>query len=321
MSSKAALALALEFALAAIAVPARADAPNVDVTIDACVPVDASAVRRIVEIELGASEDARGAARVTVSCNDDRVVLRVVDAVTGKSLEREIAASALAERSKARLLALAIVELVSASWVELVVTPDPVVPPAAPRASDVVRRRVIERVRARVPALRTAESDLRAELVVRLVDGGLGPLAGGGLVFTHDVALARFRAEVDALAGSSSRPLGVVNATIVGGAVAAMIAPRAGVMSFEAGAGFRASGVWLVGAPGPTAASGGSVTGMLGGPFASLGAAVAARWFSAALRVEAGWAVVGVRGLVDGASPVDVAGGWIGGSAELGVRF
>jgi len=320
----------LAIAIAA-AVPARAQdarAPDVDVAIDPCVPVSADAVRRVVHIELGTSEaEPAGAerdARVSVACAGDRVVLRVVDAVTGKSLERAIPASAFSDRSKARLLALAIVELVSASWVELVVTPQPVVEPAAPRAPESVRRAAIERVEARAPALRPrgpSVSDLRGELAFRVVDGGLGPLVGGGVAFTHDFGLARFRADVDALGGSAARPLGVVNATTVGGSLGVAIAPHVGVFSFDAGAGLRFGSVWLVGSPQATGASGETVTGVAAGPFASVGAVVGARWFSAALRVEAGWAVAGVRGLVDGAPSVDVAGGWIGGSAEIGVGF
>ena len=52
-----------------------------------------------------------------------------------------------APRARARLLALAIVELISASWTELETNPDPVVPPAGVRAAPEARRAALGAVR------------------------------------------------------------------------------------------------------------------------------------------------------------------------------
>ena len=110
---------------------ARASAeehPPVSLAIDACVPADADEVRRVLALELkgallprGSSED--DATQVTVGCEGELVKLVVNDALTTKTLSRPLELARKDQRVRARLLALSIVELVVASWSELVLEP------------------------------------------------------------------------------------------------------------------------------------------------------------------------------------------------------
>jgi hypothetical protein len=118
--------------------------PRVRFVLDPCIPVDPTETARLAAMELHA--DAVDAGDVTTSvlthCDGDRVVLRVEDGATRKTIERAVRRSDLAQRGASRLLALAISELVFASWAELNEEPPPLEPadPAPPAPSvDAVR--------------------------------------------------------------------------------------------------------------------------------------------------------------------------------------
>ena len=110
--------------------------PSVALEIGACLDVEQAEVRRIVAIELRAlmmgSDSAEPITRVAVDCYNPLVEIRIEDPVTGKSLERRIDLSTSERSIRARLLALAIAELVSSSWTELDSNPEPTVVPAGP---------------------------------------------------------------------------------------------------------------------------------------------------------------------------------------------
>ncbi|MCB9623927.1 MAG: hypothetical protein R3B99_22420 [Polyangiales bacterium] len=117
-----------------------------------CLEIDAPAVRRIVGIELAvelAETEAAGSTRVRASCGRDATLLEVDDGVTGKTTIRRIDLEGTARVARSRLLALAIAELVSASWAELRLRPPsespPVFDPVAPEAVRNVAARVIDR--------------------------------------------------------------------------------------------------------------------------------------------------------------------------------
>ena len=312
--------------LVALSGAVRADdrAPPIEMTIDPCVRVDAATVERIVEIELGARQGAHDDDRVphvVVSCREDVIDLHLTDPVTGKSLDRPLDASDIAGVSGPRLLALAISELVSASWVELVVAPQPPVAPKTPRAPPEVTSRVRERVGELWPAPTQRPWGVRAGPTLRVVDGGVGPLVGGTLVFARDFGSFRVQADVAAVTGTGARPTGEVRATVVDGSIALAFAPRFGALSLHAGLGARLGAAWLAGAPNAGFPPGGTVAGAVGGPLACAGASASSHAFFVGVEVEAGYAVVGVRGVVEGATPVDLLGGWVGGSAQIGVAF
>jgi hypothetical protein len=139
---------ALILVAALVATPADADDPP-GVAIEAdCAAVDREVMLRVVRVELGSAivtGDAADVTRVTAICEPDRVHLRVDDPITGKALERSIELGEVDATVGARLLGLAIVELVAASWIELELRPAP--PPEREEA-------VVAAVRRRMPAPR-----------------------------------------------------------------------------------------------------------------------------------------------------------------------
>jgi hypothetical protein len=185
--------------------------PLVDVTVDQCVQVPGDAVRRMVALELGARllsdadipeagdpdwvREASGrdrATRVTLGCGDPGVIrLGVWDPITGKSLDRRVEVGSVGHVSgRARLVALAVAELVQASWLELEVERPPESLPVVDQVEDDDARRVArdtlrERVRRASgppdspPRLSTPARplDLRASVGLRL-SGSSPPVAG-----------------------------------------------------------------------------------------------------------------------------------------------
>ncbi len=99
--------------------------PPVSLDIERCVPADAEEVRRLVALELRgdlvpSGEPAPSATRVMVGCEQGLTSMWVDDALTGKQLQRTLHLAESDQRARDRLLALSIVELVVASWTELI---------------------------------------------------------------------------------------------------------------------------------------------------------------------------------------------------------
>lgn len=113
-------------------------APPVRVVFEGdCPELDAREVGRIlaIELRLPTTEPDRGeewATRVQAECNELAVGLRVDDPLTRKQLARTFDLTGSAPTTRARLVALAIAELVLASWTELVSNPTPRVPATGP---------------------------------------------------------------------------------------------------------------------------------------------------------------------------------------------
>lgn len=151
-------------------------------------------MRRIVGIELAVEPvdvDTLGTTRVRASCTRDATLLEVDDGVTGKLTSRRIDLEGTARVARSRLLALAIAELVSASWAELRLRPPsdapPVFTPVAPEPVRDVARRVVDARLAPAPPpppgpIRRVS---RARLMLDGTFGGSGSPAhviGGGQV-------------------------------------------------------------------------------------------------------------------------------------------
>ncbi len=122
-SALCAAALLGTWLLAATAI-AAAGHPPVRLDMEPCVPADAEQVRRLVALELvvdlvPTGEPAPSATRVMVGCEQEVTSLRVDDPLTGKQLQRTLHLAESDQRARDRLLALSIVELVVASWTEL----------------------------------------------------------------------------------------------------------------------------------------------------------------------------------------------------------
>ena len=103
--------------------------PSVSIDIAGCDPDLARESRRIAAIELRATlVDTAPDATVTqvrATCRATFAELEVVDPTTGKSLGRTVTLAEAPPNGRARLLALAVAELVAASWSELQSNPKP----------------------------------------------------------------------------------------------------------------------------------------------------------------------------------------------------
>jgi hypothetical protein len=317
-------------AIAVIAVwSSRAEAnthPRVALEIDACVDVSEDEIRKLVAIELGAllsavDESAEERTRASVSCHEDNVVLHVDDPITGKSMERALDVTDAIPRARPRLIALAIVELISASWTDLEnAEPAPIVASEEPHVSSIAAR-----LDDRFPAAPRRDEHASTRIVAR--GGGMmffsrtSLLGGGGLELARDLS-PRFGFIVDAQAnhGVESTSLGQVDTDVL--AVGAAITVRRAWRSHASpdrraivslGAGVRAGAVHLTGVPDITmAVDGAQFWAPWFGPLAlaRVDFDVNGRiTFGAAL--EGGYVALPVVGLVNGVRDVAISGAWL----------
>lgn len=166
---------------------ARAQGPEISVSVDPCVPVEHAQLEKLLAIELGTSSPQgvpRASTHVWVSCGSQGVELRLEDGVTRKSMQRVLPAASFRDPSSARLLALAIAEFVVASWIELSVQPQHAVEPIGPAPSQ-AEQRMAERVvrqRAPLPASSPQANDsLSAAFSLQTWSSHGGVFVGGGL--------------------------------------------------------------------------------------------------------------------------------------------
>jgi len=304
--------------LALAAAHATAGEPAVDVSlrVDPCVEVDVGAVERLFFLELGtspprpvASTATRPHAAVDVGCAGADIEVRVEDPLTGKSLARRMARGLRAGRE--RLIALAAVELLVASWIELEAasdrTPDPALGKARRDAQQLVAGRLSH------PRWTTTTS-----LIATAGRAGVDH-AGGGVRLERDTDRWGWSAEIAVWVGSQRVALGDVAAAAISGALAGHLSLGSGPIGFRAGAGARIAQVSLTGEPSPgSRATGDQVTGVAAGPFARAGAVWRAGRAALSLTVEAGYHLAGVRGTVDGAPATAVTGSWLAGQLGVG---
>jgi hypothetical protein len=115
------------------------DKRRVSISVERCGPHMTDEVGRIAAIELHAErvsvdESAPDVTRIDVTCeSENTIALHVSDPLTSKDIARKVSVAGIDERARARTIALAVAELVSASWVELETTPEPKVQPIPER--------------------------------------------------------------------------------------------------------------------------------------------------------------------------------------------
>ena len=335
------LALAALFFIAprAAAEPIEAGAhPFVKLTIDECVAVPPAEVKKIVAVELGAllvdegspltGEGARDTTIVLVSCSGKTIALHVDDPVTGKSLERSIDLSAEVPKARPRLVALAIVELVSASWTELEANPQPKVPAVTATASPAAKDAAKVNVRTRFLSPVAPSSSLRilATTGLRLFFPRTGPLTSFGLRVGDDRGAFGFlgwAADMQAEHARVPVALGGVAVDTVSASFSALAFHRFSLVTLRAGLGVRLGAARITGEAGDAArVEGSSLAGFFGGPlcvvsvsFTPLGPLV----IEAA--AEGGFVAAPVRGHVGEERDVGVSGGFIGATIGLGVAL
>jgi hypothetical protein len=302
--------------------PAHAD-EGIDVTLEVapCVRADSQRVRRLFELELGTShaESAAAAsgARVAIRCDGDLVVLTVYDPVTGKSLSRAIDPGPPAGRD--RLIALAVLELLVASWVELEATPEPVGRPASDASSEAARSSARAIVRRRIPGPRWRTSVLAVggtRLADELHHGGglrLTRSSSAGWGYSVDLTGRRATAELEP---------GDVTISSLEVSLALLRYRRTGAVALLAGAGLRGALVSLDGASGRADVVAGEVTGFAGGPLARIGIELfPVADVTVGVTAEGGIHLLEVRGQVDGRDQTGARGVWAAANLEVGWTF
>jgi len=293
--------------------------PRVSIDIVDCDGALAREAQRIAAIELRATlVDDRPdptVTKVTAACRGTLAALAVVDPTTGKSVERTVALTEAAPNGRARLLALAVAELVAASWSELQTNPRPRAPAATPLAPYAARE-----------SARAAMADRSPEFAVafdvhRLSGGDL--LFGGGVraaIWLSPLLLARF----DALADYGELERGAGSVAVIMPSVSAAFGLSPWGATFLRPAltlGLRGGYVRMNGIADGLAATGVRQQGAWLGPEAALQVSA---WGRArvhpVLGIAAGVHLLGVRGTVDGGRDVEAVGFWGGVSAALAVR-
>jgi hypothetical protein len=321
--------------------PSDPPRPRIELAIaPSCAGLSPPEVRRIAAIELR-SEAVDAAVhnelttRVELSCEAEVARIQVLDPLTGKTLARNIALGNVAATARSRLLALAVAELVSASWIELETNPTPAAVPVAPavRAEDraaareVVREKVVGSTPAAAPGPppeRQPTWRLTGELGFRWLAVDTDPLVGLGARLVMD-PLRTVGLELDLLGEHSgtSYPLGAVAMDSVSLGAIVRLRHDMGRLTLHGGPGARLGFVRVSGAPGSaTTAVGNTVDGVWGAPLGAVGLDWASsRHLALELAVEAGYVVLPVRGIVEGGRDVRMDGFFTGTTLGAGWTF
>jgi hypothetical protein len=261
---------------------------------------------------------------VRVTCDGLRAAIDIVDPLTGKTVTRVVDLNAAAPVARAHLLALAIVELLSASWLELETVPRTGAPPVAAVSAPEARAEALELVRARPVAALSRRLMLTFAALVP-VGSDAGPrLWGGGLAAAGDAAhRLGWMADLSIAHGSRDRSLGVVTVETVSGLLAVFGHASRSRVTLRGGVGARAGGAWLSGMPAdPDTAVGGAVRGLWWGPvLLADGNVVLGRRVVVGLTLEAGRTISPVTARVQGENPVVIGGTWLRGALGVGLAL
>ncbi len=167
------------------------DAGRIDVTIDGAAPRLAAAVREELDAELARAHlcstatdaQTKPLARIRVTLHGDTAAtIRIEDAVTSKTVEREVDVADLPADGRALPIAIAADELLRASWAEVSLRPE-VENPKQP-VPPVVRASVAP---PKAPAAFTRATELGVRATVNVYGGGQTHL-GGALYLRRDLA-------------------------------------------------------------------------------------------------------------------------------------
>lgn len=281
-------------------------ATPVTVSVEGC-SFSGDEVRRLAELEL-----RRGPTRalpVSLRCDERAVLVTVEDPVTRKTLARSFPREEVPSGAPERFAALAIAELVEASWSELLL-------PARPAVSAEDRTAAVE-------ALPTRRVRLLAFGAVQSLPV-TGLTQGGGGVRAHVQLAGALGLAVDLMAESGSRTAtaGRVSVDALSGAALATARLDVGRFGLLGGLGARGFGTRLVGLPSDGATvEGRTLTSFLGGPCVLLEGSVAWGHLELSVAVEGGWLTSTLEARFDGATVAQVRGPWVQANAGLGWRW
>ncbi len=296
-----------------------ADKPRVSIVVLGCDASLAREAQRIAAIELRAAlveaTPDRATTKVTATCSADSANLRVLDPTTGKSVERVVALSQAAASARARLLALAIAELVAASWSELEINPEPKAPPAVPLAPEAAREAARAAIAPTLIELAVvADAHLLASRDLLLGGGARSEIWISPTFFLRFDALAHY-AELSRASGTIAVTMPSVSSALGVCLCAASLRPS---MSLGARAGYA----WMNGVAGDAATTGARQEGAWVGPELAL---ELSPWHRTrvhpVLSLSIGAHVVGVTGTVNGdGRDVTATGLWSALSVGAAVR-
>jgi hypothetical protein len=303
--------------------------PPVRAVINDCPGLDSQETARLFNIEIRQqpSADPSGSPQATVarvSCPDsDTAELRVDDPLTGKTLMRTVAIKDTPSSARPRLLALALAELVYASWSELALRPVPVGPPD--ESSDKARLAAAEAVRGKMQdASKKFDLHLMAVGSAQFLFEGTGGVYGGGIRIAGDHPY-HLGWTVDAIFehGYNRVSLGSITTNVL--SIGASLTGRyeVSIVILRGAAGFRTGGAWLTGTPSDsTTYEGRTVAGAFFGPMGSLGMDVKLPYhLILGVLVEGGYIAVPVNGTGGGETAASFGGPWVGVQLGFGVSL
>ncbi len=313
-----------------------------------CRNIDTALVRRLLDLELSSAappSEARSgtAARVALRCEQTALIIDLHDLITGKSLQRRVVIGD--QDGRERVIALAVLELLVASWLELEARPLPgsehTAVDGVGAAAGANGRRLPAQAQAQSPGP-SATDNLR-ESVRRLTRRRLRPpssttalsVSAGPLLLdgTHAaVTLTISRRRPDARwgfaaggfahHGNKSVALGKLRATAAGAFAAAewRIGPPA-ARPWLAG-GLRVGAIQVTGRSNDSAiaVTGPALRAAVLGPFVRAGLeSQLTGGLLLHLMAEGGTYLLGARALVDGRTQFDLSGTWL--SVSLGTGW
>jgi hypothetical protein len=304
-------------AAAALAHPGpAAGRPGIPMTIafDGCADSLVPEVERIARIELhsglSGSNEAGASTRIELGCEGLDAKITVDDPLTGKRVERTVSLAGVPEADRARLLALAIAELVRSSWIELELAPRPILPVAKPDAVTLEQR---EQARSLAVNGRRVPWHGYAAVDGLFIPSVGRPILGASLGVQVELPWRLyFDGGVSAWDGVTERATGAI--TIRQVALDPGVGFRLPVVDVALAA--RVGWASLTGSPSVAGFRGDTTSGFVFGPLVAASAAIVGP-----LRVwlRAGWLLQKERGLVSGDSDVVVGGPWA--SLALGLRL
>lgn len=316
-------ALSLVLLLATTEATAFGD-PRVQLVLGACDAVRLDDVRARLAIELPGSMQlaSRPFAQtmVRIDCTAATTQLTVDDPLTAKGLTRTIDLRGGDTDVRSRTVAIAIAELVAASWSELETNPSPRVPAAATPPSGVVDDALAATRHAH--RSRVGRLQISAVASTQVFFSSAGVLWGGGLRVAADAS--RYVGwSVDLLEhhGGFDDALGHVSIDTLTASGSALAHRHWRHVGLGGGLGFRIGATILRGrAAEGTRAGEGTVTWAAGGPLATLHLRVfPVHGLVLELATEGGYWLFPTGGLVNRRRDVAVDGPWVGVQLGIGI--
>jgi hypothetical protein len=296
-------------------------APSVNVSVEPCAKVSEPELRHLLVLELLSTRASATGLTAKVECKGEALELRVEDPLSGKQLQRWVDLSRAMPDVRSRLLALAIVEVLEASWSEQLF-PAPLDLTRASFEEDLSPTAQVTASGSPPVQLRDSKFQLtlvgsaRAQLNVGLVE------MGAGLRFVHlPFRYLGWAAEAVGESGSYDWGLSVGSTRLssMTGALEVLGHLELGRVSLQLAGGAR-GGYAVAEVPHGPLESTTQPNGGWFGPYAAVSTSVAMGLFLLSARVEGGATVRGVPAHV-WVFNTGMEGPWLGAMVGFGVRL